>query len=188
MLIYPYWNVPYKIATEEILPRVKWDTTYLRKQRFDVLNSKGEILDYKKINFKKYSKGNFPYKFRQGMGTDNSLGVMKFNFYNKWDVYIHDTNARKLFGRTMRAMSHGCMRMEKYFEFATFLIRDDSLKYRPDSLLAYIERQEQRKIPLKKPVSLYVKYFTAEVVEGKLELYPDIYAKDEELKKLLYRN
>ena len=50
ILVYPYWNVPYKIATKEILPRIKWDTAYLRKQKFDVLNWKNEVVDYRKIN------------------------------------------------------------------------------------------------------------------------------------------
>jgi murein L,D-transpeptidase YcbB/YkuD len=186
ILVYPYWNVPYKIASKEILPRIKWDTNYLRKQKFDVLDWTGKVVDYRKINWKKYSEKTLPYKFRQNIGEDNSLGVMKFNFYNKYDVYIHDTNAPKLFGREVRAMSHGCMRLDKYFEFASFLIRDDSLHYRPDSLNAYIERQEQKKINLIKPLLLYVKYFSCEVINNKLLLYQDIYNKDEEMEKLLY--
>jgi murein L,D-transpeptidase YcbB/YkuD len=188
ILVYPYWNVPFKIATEEILPRIKWDTAYLRKQKFDVLDGSNRIVDYRKINWKNYSKTHFPYKFRQGTGEDNSLGVMKFNFYNKYDVYIHDTNAHKLFGRSVRCLSHGCMRLDKYFDFAKFLIRDDSVHIRVDTLNDYIARQEQKKFNLRKTPTLYVKYFSCEVVDDKLLFYPDIYGKDTMMEYLLYGN
>ncbi len=186
ILVYPYWNVPYKIATKEILPRIKWDTAYLRKQRFDVLNYKNEVVDYRRINWKNFNEHNLIYKFRQGTGEDNSLGVMKFNFYNKYDVYIHDTNARGLFKRSVRCLSHGCMRLEKYFDFAKFLIRDDSVHIKADTLMTYIGLQEQRKFNLRKNPVLYVKYFSCEVVDDKLKFYPDIYGKDTMAEYLLY--
>jgi murein L,D-transpeptidase YcbB/YkuD len=188
ILVYPYWNVPFKIATKEILPRIKWDTAYLRKQHFDVLDWNNKVVDYRKINWKQYSETHMPYKFRQAIGEDNSLGVMKFNFYNKYDVYIHDTNAKKLFGRTVRCLSHGCMRLEKYFDFATFLIRDDSVHIRTDTLLNYIGLQEQKKFNLRKTPTLYVKYITTEVVDDKLLFYPDMYGKDTMMERILYGN
>jgi murein L,D-transpeptidase YcbB/YkuD len=188
ILVYPYWNVPFKIAVKEILPRIKWDTSYLRKQHFDVLDGGNHVVDYHKINWKNYNEHHMPYKFRQGTGEDNSLGVMKFNFYNKYDVYIHDTNAKRLFGRSVRCLSHGCMRLEKYFDFATFLIRDDSVHIKPDTLLDYINRAEQKKFNLRKTPTLYVKYFSCEVVNDQLMFYPDIYGKDTMMEYLLYGN
>lgn len=187
ILVYPYWNVPKGIAVKEILPRIKWDTGYLAKGNYEVINWKGQIVDHRKINWKKYNRENLPYRFRQRMGEDNSLGVMKFNFYNKYDVFIHDTNNKKAFKKEVRALSHGCMRIEDYFEFAKFLIRDDSLRYKPDSLLAYIQREEQKKINLKEHIRLYVRYYTVEAKNMELLFYPDIYDRDEELMKYLYR-
>jgi murein L,D-transpeptidase YcbB/YkuD len=187
-LIYPYWNVPHSIATKEMLPKLQRDTSYLRKQRLEVLDRNNNVVDPSTINWKKYSKNNLPYRFRQREGEDNSLGVMKFNFNNKHGVYMHDTNSKQYFGRDVRALSHGCMRLEKYMDLATFLIRDDSLKYKPDSLLTYLDKKEKKQINLKKPLKIYVKYFTCEADSaGNVIFYTDIYKKDEQLKKLLYQ-
>lgn len=188
-LIYPYWHVPHSIATKEMLPKIQRDTSYLRKNRYEVLDRNNTIIDPSTINWKKYSKNNLPYRFRQREGEDNSLGVMKFNFNNKHGVYLHDTNAKRYFSRDVRALSHGCMRLEKYMELANFLIRDDSLKYKPDSLIAYLEKRERKQINLKKPLKIYVKYYTCEADSmGNIMFYTDIYGKDEQLKKVLYKN
>ena len=68
MTIYPYWNVPYSIASKEILPAVQRDTAYLRKKNMEVINSKNEVLDPSKIKWKRYNAKNLPYKFRQRIG------------------------------------------------------------------------------------------------------------------------
>ena len=128
MTIYPYWNVPYSIASKEILPAVQRDTAYLRKKNMEVINSKNEVLDPSKIKWKRYNAKNLPYKFRQRIGEDNSLGVVKFNFNNKHGVYLHDTNSKRYFKTAARAQSHGCIRVEKYLQVARFLLRGDTLK------------------------------------------------------------
>ncbi len=184
--IYPYWNVPYSIASKEILPRIKWDTAYIRKQRFEVIDWKGNIVDHRKINWKKYGEKTLPYKFRQREGEENSLGVVKFFFNNKAGVYLHDTNAKKLFKREVRCLSHGCMRLEEYMAFAEFLVRDDSVKIPKDTLHAWFGRPEQRIVNLKKPVPLYIKYYTNEVLfRDQLQFYPDMYGHDEKMVKAL---
>lgn len=185
-LIYPYWNVPYSIATKEILPILKRDTSYLRRKRFDVLDGYGEVITGTPINWKKYSKTYFPFRLRQRMGDDNSLGILKFNFENKYGVYLHDTDSRRLFKREMRAMSHGCIRLERFIDFAQFLIRDDSVRYPFDSLKMDLLKEEQKYVYLRKPVPIYVNYFTAEVDEdGALFFFMDIYRRDEKMLKAL---
>jgi murein L,D-transpeptidase YcbB/YkuD len=189
ILIYPYWNVPYSIAWKEMLPKIQRDTSYLRKNRFEVLDRNGIVIDPKTVSWKKYSKNNLPFKFRQREGEDNSLGVMKFNFNNKHGVYMHDTNAKRYFSRDVRALSHGCMRLEKYMDLANFIIRDDSVHYRPDSLVHYLEMKERKQINLRKPLKIYVKYYTCEAdSNGNIMFYTDIYRKDEQMIKVLYRN
>ncbi|MCZ8284495.1 MAG: L,D-transpeptidase family protein, partial [Bacteroidia bacterium] len=93
MLIYPYWNVPVSIATKEILPAVKRDTTYIRRKNFEVLGKGDKVLDYTKIPWRTYTADYLPVRFRQRIGDDNSLGVVKFNFFNPYGVYLHDTNS-----------------------------------------------------------------------------------------------
>ncbi len=187
-LIYPYWTVPFSIATKEILPILKRDTTYLSRKNFEVLDGNNKKVDASKIKWKKYSKNYFPWKLRQGIGEKNSLGILKFNFENKYGVYMHDTDNRKLFNREMRAMSHGCCRLEKFMDFAQFLIRDDSVKYPVDSLISDISKEKQKYVYIKKPIALYFTYFTAEVDEfGELQFFIDVYRRDEKMLKEMRR-
>ena len=187
-LIYPYWTVPYSIATKEILPILKWDTTYLSRKNFELLDGHNKKVDASKINWKNYSTKYFPWKLRQGIGEKNSLGILKFNFENKYGVYMHDTDNRKLFNREMRAMSHGCCRLEKFMDFAQFLIRDDSIKYPLDSLISDISKETQKYVYIKKPIALYFSYFTAEVdTLGELHYFIDVYRRDEKMLKAMKR-
>lgn len=188
MLIYPYWNVPISIATKEILPAVQHDTSYIRKKNFEVLGAKDKVLDYTKIPWKKYSKDYLPVRFRQRIGEENSLGVVKFNFNNPFGVYLHDTNSKRYFKTSSRAQSHGCIRLENFIDFADFLIRDDSVHYTHDSLQVYFTKQEQRKIKLKKTLPIYTRYYTAHADSLGLKLYIDVYRKDEEMMNLIYKN
>lgn len=187
MLIYPYWNVPISIATKEILPAVQRDTSYIRKKNFEVLGNHNVVLDYTKVPWKKYSKDYLPVRFRQRIGNENSLGVVKFNFNNPYGVYLHDTNSKRYFKTSSRSQSHGCIRLEMFTEFADFLIRDDSLHYRHDSLQVYFAKQEQKKIKLKKPLPIYTRYYTAYADSTGLKLYIDVYRKDEAMMNLIYK-
>lgn len=186
--IYPYWSVPYSIAWKEILPVVQRDTSYLRRKNFEVVNSKGEVIDIKKINFRKFSRDYLPVKFRQRIGSDNSLGICKFNFPNTYGVYLHDTNSKRYFKTFYRYQSHGCIRLEQFKDLARFLIREDTLKIPYDTLNVYFERQEQKRIDVRKPLSIYVRYYTARADSAlNLQVFLDIYRKDERMAKLLYR-
>lgn len=187
IVLYPYWNVPYSIAWKEILPQVKRDTGYLRKHHYEVLDRNNKIVDPGTVTWSKYGKGNLPYKFRQNIGDYNALGVMKFEFHNPHSVYMHDTNAKKYFKTETRAYSHGCMRLEKYMELAYFLLRDDSVKYPKDTFDVWVKQDTQRKIDLRKPLPIYVRYFTCVVdTEGVVELHTDIYLRDEYMIKVIY--
>jgi murein L,D-transpeptidase YcbB/YkuD len=187
--IYPYWNVPFTIAWKEILPMVQRDTGYLRKKNFEVIGASGTVVtNIGKLNWKKFNKEYLPIRFRQRIGGDNSLGICKFNFNNKHGVYLHDTNSKRYFKSFYRYQSHGCMRLDKYYEMARFLIRDDTLKIPYDTLDAYLARPEQQKINIRKPLPIYVRYYTAQTDSlMNLKLYIDVYRKDEELIKKLYR-
>jgi murein L,D-transpeptidase YcbB/YkuD len=187
MLIYPYWNVPISIATKEILPAVQRDTSYLRRHNFEVLGRRDTVLDYKKIPWKRYTKDYLPVRFRQRIGEENSLGVVKFNFHNPYGVYLHDTNSKRYFKTSSRAQSHGCIRLENFIRFAEFLVRDDSLHYPKDSLHLYLKTPVQRKIRMKKALPVYARYYTAQADSTGLKLYIDVYRKDEEMMKLIYR-
>jgi murein L,D-transpeptidase YcbB/YkuD len=186
MLIYPYWNVPISIATKEILPAVQRDTSYIRKKNFEVLGAGNAVLDYTKIPWRRYTKDYLPVRFRQRIGEENSLGVVKFNFNNPYGVYLHDTNSKRYFKTSSRSQSHGCIRLENFIDFADFLIRDDSVHYTHDSLQVYFDKQEQKKIKLRKALPIFTRYYTAHADSNGLKLYIDVYRKDEDMMKLIY--
>lgn len=188
MLIYPYWNVPYSIAWKEILPAVKRDTSYLRRKGFEVVDYHGKVLDISKLHWKRYTKDYLPFKFRQRIGGDNSLGICKFNFNNKYGIYMHDTNSKKYFKTFYRYQSHGCIRLEKFVEAAKFLIRDDTLKLPYDTLMNYFATPTQRQINMKKPFPMYVKYYTMRADDSTgLHMYIDIYRRDEKMMEMVYK-
>jgi L,D-transpeptidase YcbB len=54
-------------------------------------------------------------------GEGNALGLMKFNFKSGDAIYLHDTNERGVFGSSYRAVSHGCVRVQKYVALASFI-------------------------------------------------------------------
>ncbi len=185
-IIYPYWTVPFSIATKEILPILKRDTSYIRRKNFDVLAKNNQKVDASTINWKKYSKTYFPWKLRQAFGETNALGILKFNFENKYGIYMHDTDNHKLFEREMRALSHGCCRLEKFMDFAQFLIRDDSLRYPVEDLKSDLHKEVQKYVYIKHPILIYINYFTAEVDEwNALHFFMDVYGKDKKMLKAL---
>lgn len=188
MIIYPYWKVPFSIAWKEILPAVQADTSYLRRKGFEVIGAHGVPVDPRKIKWKKYNKDNLPYSFRQVIGEENSLGICKFNFNSRYGVYMHDTNSKKYFKTFYRWQSHGCIRLEKYYEAARFIIREDTLKFPYDTLDKWLATPEQQKINLRKQIPIYVKYFSTVADSTGLHRYIDIYRKDELMWKLLYKN
>ncbi len=176
----PQWTVPYSIFYKEILPKIKEDTSYLTKQNLMVVNDRDSVLDPRKIKWSKYKKekNNFSYQIKQREGDDNSLGVIKFNFRNKYSVYLHDTNVRGMFARSNRAISHGCVRVKEWNKMADFLVRNDTLKFPADTLTAWISRKEKHLVGGFRKVPIFIRYFSIEGREGKLRFYDDIYDED----------
>ncbi|GGA91482.1 peptidoglycan-binding protein [Puia dinghuensis] len=179
---YPQWTVPNSIIFKEMLPAIKRNVDYLRKQNLMVVDDNDSVRDPLTINWKRLNKNNFPYQLKQRQGDDNSLGVMKFNFKNKYDVYLHDTNVRWMFDKTFRALSHGCVRVKEWRKLSAFLIRNDTMRYHPDTLKNWISRQEKHTVWGFSRVPIYLRYFTAEGKKGKIVFYDDIYGEDRALR------
>ncbi len=192
MITYPQWTIPTSIIVKEILPALKRDTNYLARKGYSLIDSKGDIVNPGSVNWAKYSKG-IPYKVVQGSGDENALGILKFNFPNKYSVYLHDTNQRYLFSRTMRSLSHGCVRVQEWEELAYYIIRYD-YKDRSeqegiaaeDSLATWLDRKEKHTIPVRKRLPVYLRYFTCEGKDGKIQFYDDIYGEDKVLRERFF--
>jgi murein L,D-transpeptidase YcbB/YkuD len=182
LITMPQWTVPYSIIFNEMLPKIQKSTDYLRKENLMVVDRYDSIIPPDSIDWSKLNKKNFPYLLKQRQGDDNSLGVIKFNFYNKYDVYLHDTNARGLFNRQNRAMSHGCVRIQKWDSLARVLASVDTLRHHPDSIAQWIKRGEKRSVALRDKVPIYIRYFTTEAQDGQIRFFDDIYAEDKLLR------
>ncbi|GCC50399.1 L,D-transpeptidase [Chryseotalea sanaruensis] len=183
--VYPYWNVPKKIAIEEFLPLVKNNKDFITNNNFDILDHRGRILNIDSVPWANFHENYFPVTFRQKEGPDNALGIIKFIFENPYAVFLHDTNAKKLFNSKTRALSHGCIRMEKATELAHFLMTG-----KPDKKSKYVDNilkdKQQKWVRLKYPIPIHIRYFTCEFKNNTFFSYPDIYSRDEVLFDLLF--
>ena len=185
IITYPQWTVPSSIIEKEMLPAIKRDPGYLAQKGFSLVDKDGEEVDPWTVDWSKYKKG-IPYKVVQGSGDDNALGVLKFNFPNKYAVYLHDTNQRHLFSKTSRSLSHGCVRVKEWQPLAWFILQEqnqDTLLTRPlrDSLNTWLERKEKHSISLKKRLPVFIRYHTCEGQEKGIVFFDDIYEEDKRL-------
>ncbi len=173
VITYPYWTVPFSIATKEILPKLHKDSAYLERNNFQVLDRKGNVLDASSINWKSLSAKNFNYVLRQSTGCDNALGVMKFDLNSPFSIYLHDTNARRLFANNSRHLSHGCVRVEKPFMLAEYLLGSSvDTAY----LNQCLRTEKPKEFRLKEKFPVLLLYLTADVnADGELRFYKDVY-------------
>ncbi|MEJ7766498.1 MAG: L,D-transpeptidase family protein [Chitinophagaceae bacterium] len=174
-ITYPQWTVPYSIIFREMLPKIQKNVDYLEQQNLMVVDRDENVVDPYSIDWSQLNKKSFPYLLRQKEGDDNSLGIIKFNFVNKYSVYLHDTNARWLFSKASRALSHGCVRVQKWEDLSRYLTSSDTIRFPPDSLKAWIGRQEKHTVTGFPRMPLFIRYFIVEGKKGKLLFYNDIY-------------
>ena len=187
IITYPQWTVPASIIQKEILPAVKKNTDYLARKGFSLVDKNGDVVNPDSVDWSKYSKG-IPYRVVQGSGDANALGVLKFNFSNKYAVYLHDTNQRYLFGNATLALSHGCVRVQEWRPLANYLLRrdlqaDSVRSAKIDSLNKWLNNKEKHSLAIRNRVPLFIRYFTCDAKDGKLNFYDDIYGEDQHLKK-----
>ena len=196
IITYPQWTIPESIVEKEIIPGMKKDTGYLRKKGYMILNYKNEEVSPDSVNWAKYEK-KIPYKVIQGSGDDNALGVLKFNFPNKYSVYLHDTNQRYFFGQDIRALSHGCVRVQEWEKMAFYIMNnqvDSNVKKKKpneitlDSMTYWLAIKEKHSIPLRKRIPVYIRYFTCEANDGRIRFFEDIYEEDKKMIELLFAN
>lgn len=176
VILYPYWNVTHNIATKEMLPRIKRDIGYLERGNYQVLNNNGTVLNPYSINWHALSRGYFPYRIRQSTGCDNALGIVKFNFYNPFTVYLHDTPTKTLFASNRRFFSHGCMRVEKPVELARFLLGFNRIAIDTLTAKGCLTSEAPKTVKVEKPLPVLILYNTVWYRrDGSLRFYDDIY-------------
>lgn len=186
LMLYPHWNVPRNIATKELLPKIKKDSTYLLSNGYRVLDVKGNRIHPDSIAWKKHHVNNFPFLIQQSEGEHNALGMVKFNFVNDFDIYLHDTNAKRLFENDLRALSHGCVRVERAMDLARLLVKRENPYCSAKDLEKFVKAGKQQQVTLM-PMDIKIRYYTCQTDEnGRITFFNDIYQKNDALIDALY--
>ncbi|MFT3987480.1 L,D-transpeptidase family protein [Aestuariivirga sp.] len=176
----PSWGIPQSIITNEYLPKLRRDPSYLDRIGFKVTNAKGQQIASSDVNWAAYSSRQ-PLNVQQPPGAKNSLGELKFLFPNSHNIYMHDTPNRELFDADSRAFSHGCVRVQNPRDFASVL-----LGWNREKVDANTDSRESHTVKLPKKVPIYITYFTAWPDDsGAVHYYGDIYGRDDTMLKAL---
>ncbi len=189
VISYPYWNVPRKISVKEILGKIKRDSTYLSRNGYEIMTKDRETVDPTTVDWTTVNNSNFNYLIRQGGGSSNALGLVKFIFPNKDAIYLHDTPSKRFFKRERRAYSHGCVRVQNALKLAEYLLDEDDNKYDIEAVNSSIKKKTEKWIRLNNKVSIYLQYVTTSAdSSGNITFYEDVYKLDKPLMKDLALN
>ena len=176
MVINPTWNVPRSIAVKEYLPMMKRNPNAAGHLR--LIDRRGRVVSRGAVNFNAYNARNFPYAIKQPPSRRNALGLVKFMFPNKYNIYLHDTPAKNLFGRESRAYSHGCIRLHQPFDFAYALLARQTDDPQGD-FKRVLNTGRETLVPLKTHVPVHLIYRTAFTkAKGKTQYRRDVYGRD----------
>lgn len=177
----PTWSVPRRIAVNSLLPKIRRNPDYLEQKGYQVIQRIGGVdqfinphdIDWSKVNAK-----NFHYRLVQKSGDDNALGTVKFLFPNDKDIYLHDTSQPQLFNLEKRALSSGCVRVEKPRLLAEKLLGGQQ-GWNRNNIDAAIDQNRTTRIRLQDDIPVYLMYWTTWVAEdGTLQVRDDVYNRD----------
>ncbi|MEM6889176.1 MAG: L,D-transpeptidase family protein [Pseudomonadota bacterium] len=183
LVINPSWHVPRSIATKEYLPELQQDP--MAVSHLEITDSSGRQVDRLAVDFTQYTTSTFPFAMRQPPSRSNALGLVKFMFPNKHNIYLHDTPQKKLFAREVRAYSHGCIRLADPFEFAYALLAKQTSNPE-DFFQRILATGEESTVYLEQPVPVHLMYRTALTdARGALEFRRDIYGRDDKIWRAL---
>lgn len=176
MVINPTWNVPRSIAVKEYLPLMQQDPAAAGHLR--LVDTRGRIVSRDGIDFTQFTTSSFPFSLKQPPSDGNALGLVKFMFPNKYNIYLHDTPAKSLFAREARAFSHGCIRLQQPFDFAYALLAKQSKD--PVGLFqSKLATGVETVLPLETYVPVHLVYRTAiSLPKGGMEYRRDVYGRD----------
>ena len=176
MVINPTWNVPRSIAVKEYLPAFQKDPNahgYL-----NMLDASGQMVSRDQVDFAAFDEATFPFDLKQPPSTRNALGLVKFMFPNRYNIYLHDTPSKSLFAREVRAFSHGCIRLQDPFDFGYALLSVQSGDPKGEFHRA-LNSGVETVIPLDKHVPVHLIYRTAVTKPtGGMTYRRDIYGRD----------
>ncbi len=186
----PEWVVPETIKLEDLQPRLRQvgffgvpDTSILREHQLSV-SYQGRPIDASTVD---WGRANIlQYTFTQPPGPDNVLGTLKFNFPNRYAIYMHDTVQPEFFDETVRTLSHGCIRVRQPDRLAQLLLAEDK-GWSGEQVKSMLATGNNTVVTLNRPIPVHLTYFTAVVDEqGKLQTFADVYGLDSKIGSALF--
>ncbi len=176
MVVNPSWYVPRSIVIKEYLPALQRNRNAV--SHIEITDRRGRKVNRGAVNFRKYTARSFPFSMRQPPSKGNALGLVKFMFPNKHNIYLHDTPSKSLFAKDVRAFSHGCIRLADPFEFAYALLAAQTADPQGD-FKRVLDRGREQRIDLIDPVPVHIIYRTAVTnARGHTEYRADVYGRD----------
>lgn len=178
----PFWEVPLSIQKKELAPKIARNPKYLETNDFEIVSAAGKpARGSPRVELAGLRSG--ALKLRQKPGPDNAVGLVKFEFPNSEEVYLHGTPETKLFDRKTRDLSHGCIRVEDPAALAAWVLRD-SPGWSADRVNAAMDGDKTEPVPVAPPIPVWIVYATAVAAEdGSLTVYKDIYHYDEQFQR-----
>jgi murein L,D-transpeptidase YcbB/YkuD len=176
-VVHPAWNVPDRIAREELAPRAARDAGYLERLGIEIFlgDDRGEPLSPRDVDWEAFRRGEIELVLRQRPGEQNALGAISFQFPNASNVCLHDTPERGLFDRPRRALSHGCVRLENAVELARWIAETDSAGAR-GALESALADESTSELAIPRPLPIYIVEWNAYIdAAGELQLRPELY-------------
>jgi murein L,D-transpeptidase YcbB/YkuD len=176
----PYWHVPKSIVRQDLTKYMLENPNYLAEQNIFIYDGSGNTIDPATIDWANITDTQVNYMYRQEPGAANSMGHCKINFYNKHDVYLHDTPSKALFGENARFHSSGCVRVEGVSDLVTWLLRDngDWDRSRVDQTFDSLQRLD---VAINNQVPIHTTYITAWANrQGTVSFRDDVYLFDEQ--------
>jgi len=173
----PTWTVPTSIVVDEFLPKLRANPRFLADNDIVILDRREDPYGLA-IDWTAVPTTRFPFRLQQRPGGWNPLGQMRFATPNRFDVYLHDTPLPELFQRDDRALSHGCVRVERARELAALVLAGQPAG-RPEALTRAMAPGPPSVVTVARPLPVYLLYWTAFVDdEGRLQLVDDPYDRD----------
>ena len=184
LVINPTWNVPRSIATKEYLPLLQRNPYAVAHLK--LIDRRGREISRERVqDFNRFNAQNFPFDMKQPPSSRNALGLVKFMFPNRHNIYLHDTPAKSLFGREARAFSHGCVRLNDPFDFAYTLLAKQEADP-PAFFQRTLSTGRETQVDLEQHVPVHLVYRSAYTqAKGRTQFRIDVYGRDAKIWKAL---
>lgn len=184
----PYWNVPESIQVSELVPHLEKDPAWLSKHGYEIVDRRTSHPVENKVSpetLVQLRSGTL--RIRQKPGEDNALGLIKFDFPNQFDVYMHGTPSADLFSQSRRDFSHGCIRVENPAALAAWVLAAGQ-PWTPERIQRAMHGTDSLSVTLAHPIPVVIIYGTAVVEEnGEIDFLKDVYGYDAALRAALQR-